>query len=209
MDPFKNLLAIVDKLLSPEGCPWDREQTFFNLQPYLLEEVHELLEAIDAMEGPKISEELGDVLYTLIFIAKLGEKQGLFTLNDSIRTLSEKLVRRHPHVFGSVKAETSEEIVKNWETIKKGEFKDRKSALDGIPPKLPALPKAQKIIRKINRAQKTKGKPFFASEEELGKKLWEILEMADGLSAEDALRRVCSQREKEFREREKTPEMGS
>ncbi len=195
MDEFNKLLAVADKLLSPEGCPWDREQTFFTLQPYLLEETHELIEAIDAQDGKKISEELGDVLYALIFIAKLGERDKLFNLNDSIRTVAEKLIRRHPHVFGNQKIDSTDEVVKNWDAIKKKEGK--KSPIEGIPPSLPALARAQKVIHKL----KLKKESTLASEEDLGERLWELIREADakGIDAESALRRTCLEQEAKFK----------
>lgn len=207
--PMKELLDIADRLLGPGGCPWDREQTFFTLQPYLLEEVHELIEAIDSQEGKAIAEELGDVLYALVFVAKLGEKEKKFTWEEALDLVCKKLIRRHPHVFGEVEAKNSEEIIRNWEEIKKQEYAHRKHILDGIPASLPSLAKAQKIIQKIRRAEKT-NKNFsneFDTEEALGEKFWELLEIADskGWNAEDVLRRTTQRREKAFRE--KTPEM--
>ena len=211
MREFQDLLTIADQLLGPNGCPWDREQTLFSLQPYLLEEMHELIEAIDSLDGAKMAEELGDVLYALVFVAKLGEGEQKFQLADAISGVCRKLIRRHPHVFGDVKAESSEEIIRNWEEIKKLEFKERKNILDGIPVSLPSLARAQKIIQKIRRAQKKKIECTLESEEELSEKLWELLEAAEwkGWNAEDALRRLTASREQAFREKEKTPEMGS
>lgn len=205
MHEWKELLAVADRLLGPNGCPWDKEQTFFTLQPYLLEEVHELIEAIDSLDGKEIAAELGDVLYTLIFVAKLGEIEKKFSLEEAIDHICKKLIRRHPHVFGDVKTESSEEIIRNWEEIKKQEFVDRKNPLDGIPASLPALARAQKIIHKISRAEKQR-KNFSSlceTEEEFGEKLWEMLEMADakGWNAEDILRRTSASYEKNFREK--------
>jgi uncharacterized protein YabN with tetrapyrrole methylase and pyrophosphatase domain len=211
MREFQNILEIADLLLGPNGCSWDREQTLFSLQPYLLEEMHELIEAIDSLDGSKMAEELGDVLYALVFVAKLGEKEDKFQLADAIEGVCQKLIRRHPHVFGNVKATSSEEIINNWEEIKKLEFKERKNILDGIPLSLPSLARAQKIIQKIRRSQKKKIECAFQTEEELGEKFWELLEAAEskGWNAEDVLRRVAARREEAFRQNEKTPETGS
>ena len=197
MVEFENLLEIANRLLGTGGCPWDREQTFFTLQPYLLEETHELIEAIDGKDPKKISEELGDVLYALIFIAKLGEKEGSFTFAESVRTVAEKLIRRHPHVFGEKKISSTEDVVNNWEEIKKQEGK--KSPIADIPPTLPALCRAQKVIHKLRKSE------IFKVEErnshEIGERLWDLVQEADaqGIDAESALRRVCLAEEKKHR----------
>lgn len=197
MEEFKKLIRIADRLLGPEGCPWDREQTFFTLQPYLLEETHELIEAIDAKDPSKISEELGDVLYALIFIAKLGEKEATFTLPDSIRLVSEKLIRRHPHVFGDKKISSTDEVVTNWEEVKKKEGK--KSPIDNIPPTLPALARAQKVIHKLRRAKSKVVEEKI--EDSIGQKLFDLVKEAEsqGLDAESALRRTCQNYEEKHR----------
>lgn len=187
MKEFSDLIEISEKLLGPEGCPWDREQTLRTLQPYLLEEVHELLEALDAQEGPQIAEELGDVFYTLVFIGQLGKQSKIFTLSQALQEVSEKLIRRHPHVFGEVQAATTAQIEQNWEKIKKQEGKG-----GGIPPTLPSLARAQKILIKLKRAQKGEGaEPI--TEGELGSALWELVKRAEvsGLDAESVLRRYA------------------
>lgn len=195
MEEFKKLLTIADQLLGPEGCPWDREQTFFTLQPYLLEETHELIEAIDLKNPSKISEELGDVLYALIFIAKLGEKEAAFTLPDSIRSVSEKLIRRHPHVFGDKKISSTEDVVDNWEEVKKKEGK--KSPIDNIPPSLPALARAQKVIHKLRKSPVIQEK----MDNDIGQQIFDLVKEADakGIDAESALRRVCLAYEEKHR----------
>ncbi len=119
MKEFDDLLLVANTLLGPEGCPWDRKQTMHSLQTYLLEETHELMEAIDSKDIKKMEEELGDALYTLIFTAKLAEKENLFSLSQVMCLVKEKLIRRHPHIFGNVKAESAEEVMRNWEEIKK------------------------------------------------------------------------------------------
>jgi MazG family protein len=196
---FTGLLEIAQRLMGPDGCPWDREQTFFTLQPYLLEETHELMEAIDELDSQKILEELGDVFYALIFIAKLAELEGRFTLSESLSAISEKLIRRHPHVFGDVQVSSIEEISKNWEEIKKTEKSQekRKKMFDGIPPSLPAIAKAQKMAKIL---RKRAGEPpatdvEFETEEELGENLWRLIAAAErkGMDAESALRRKLYQ----------------
>ena len=189
---FDELLQICDTLLGPNGCPWDKEQTLETLKPYLLEETHELLEALDLEENEKIQEELGDCFYTLIFLAKLGEQNGIFTLSEVFRISIEKLIRRHPHVFAKLKVESTDDVMKNWEEIKKKEGK--KSPIAGIPPSLPALARAQKIISKLRRAKKEPPlAPTVRSEEELGERLWGLVREAEslGIDAESALRRAC------------------
>lgn len=194
MKEFQKLLNIADTLLSPEGCAWDREQTLFSLQPYLLEETHELLEAIDSQQGEKMAEEWGDVLYALIFIARLAEQNNFFKIEAAMEQVCEKLIRRHPHVFGEKKAHSTDEIVQNWEEIKKKEGK--KDPIAGIPPTLPSLARAQKVIHKLRRAKSPliqKDSLSVSSEEELGQRLWELVQAADskGYDAESALRRAC------------------
>ncbi len=200
MEKFNELVAVAERLLGPGGCPWDREQTLFTLQPYLLEETHELIEAIDEGNHAKISEELGDVLYALIFIAKLEEKESQITLLDAIQNVVDKLIRRHPHVFGEEKIDSTQDVLSNWEKIKKGEGK--KHPIDGIPPSLPALARAQKVVGKMRRI--TKSAPVesaIASEEELGERFWNLVKEAEskGFDAESALRRTCLAREEKFK----------
>jgi tetrapyrrole methylase family protein/MazG family protein len=150
------LLAIADKLLGPEGCPWDKKQTKQSLKPYAIEEAYEVAEAIDEDDPKHLKEELGDLFYQIIFLSKLAEKEKLFTFDDVIKTLSEKLIRRHPHIFGDVKVADADEVVTNWEAIKKEEKKERKTLFDGIPKNLPPLLKAQKMIGLLERAQEKK-----------------------------------------------------
>jgi len=216
MKEFSKLLQLADTLLGPKGCPWDREQTFYSLQSYLLEEVHEVIEAIDDEEYDKLSEELGDLLYALIFVIKVAEKNKIFTAKDVIQKIHDKLVRRHPHVFGEIKIKKMYELYKQWEEIKKQEksHSNRKSELDGIPPTLPILSKAQKILGKIQKSDtsskknpeilKVKVDKKFESEEELGESLIKIILKAEksGFQVEDVLRRSLSKYETRFRESE-------
>jgi len=189
MKEFNDLLEVAEKLLAPGGCPWDREQTLFSLQPYLLEETHELIEAIDLEDPAKISEELGDVLYALIFIAKLGEQEASFRLSDSIQTVADKLIRRHPHIFAGKEIASTDDVVTNWEEIKKREGK--KSPIDDIPPTLPSLARAQKVIHKMRRSKERAVEEGIA--DDIGQKIWDLVREADsqGIDAESALRRTC------------------
>lgn len=190
---MNDLLDIAEKLLSPEGCAWDRQQTLETLKPYLLEEAHEVVEAIDLNDFGKIVEEVGDVLYALVFIAKLLEPKHNF--NDCVKAVSEKLVRRHPHVFGDLKGATVEEIKENWEKIKKQEGK--KSPIEGIAPTLPALSRSQKVIHKLKKEPLLKER----IEEGIGQKLWDLVKEAEelGIDAEGALRKVCLAYEQKHR----------
>lgn len=197
MQEFDELVRVSEALLAPDGCPWDREQTIFTLQPYLLEETHELLEAIDENSPQKIIEELGDVLYELIFIAKLGERDQKFSLKEAIHAIKEKLIRRHPHVFGEQTVESSHEVLKKWEEIKKKEGK--KNPIEGIPPSLPSLSRAQKVIGKLRRAKSKVAEEVL--EDSIGTKLWDIVKEAEekGIDAESELRRICLKFEENFK----------
>ena len=150
---FKALVEVIAILRSENGCPWDREQTHSSLKSTLLEETYETVEAIDSGEPDKLKEELGDLLLNIMLQAQIASEQQHFDIYDVIDTLTEKLIRRHPHVFGDVDVDNADEVVKNWEAIKKQEagYEDRKSALDGIPIALPALLRAQKIQKRAAR----------------------------------------------------------
>ncbi len=153
MEAFKKLIEIARKLNSPGGCPWDLKQTFKTLQPFIVEESHELLEAVDKEDDAETVEELADLLYVVIFYCMVAEREGRFTLDEVCNYESEKLVRRHPHVFGETVTEDPDEISRQWEKIKKEEKgkKERESVLDGIPKGLDLLARGQKVISKICR----------------------------------------------------------
>lgn len=149
---FEELLAIMRRLRGPGGCPWDAEQTHESLTRYLLEETYEVIEAIDMKSPEMLKEELGDLLLQPVFHSAIAEEAGAFTMTDVIQTLCDKLVRRHPHVFGDMVIRDSNAQIENWEQIKKEEKgEERRSALSGVPPHLPALLKAQKITEKASR----------------------------------------------------------
>jgi tetrapyrrole methylase family protein / MazG family protein len=149
---FNTLVEIMRRLRGPGGCPWDAEQTHESLTRYLLEESYEVIEAIEVKSNDHLKEELGDLLLQPVFHAAIAEESGTFTIDDVIKTLCDKLVRRHPHVFGDMNISDSNAQIENWEKIKKMEKGDeRKSALSGVPPQLPALLKAQKITEKAAR----------------------------------------------------------
>lgn len=149
---FDHLMNIMRKLRGPGGCPWDAEQTHESLTRYLLEETYEVIEAIDEKSPQHLKEELGDLLLQPVFHAAIAEESGKFTIDDIIGTLCEKLIRRHPHVFGDLEIKDSEAQIENWEKIKKLEKGDeRLSALSGVPDHLPALMRAHKISEKASR----------------------------------------------------------
>lgn len=142
---FRSFRKIIAALRGPGGCPWDQKQTHVSLKKYLLEEAYEVLDAIDSEDDGHLAEELGDVLLQILLHAQIGEDEGMFTIDDVIRGISEKMIRRHPHVFGKVSAETAEEVVTNWEQIKqleKGSTVEEKSIIDDVTKGLPGLMKA-------------------------------------------------------------------
>lgn len=141
-----DLIAIMDRLLSPGGCPWDREQTHESLVRYLIEESYEVIETIKDNEMNKLKEELGDLLLQIVFHAALAEREGYFAFADIAEFVSKKMQNRHPHVFGEMQLETSDDVMANWEKFKKKEGK--KYILEGIPKSLPALMRAEKLQEK-------------------------------------------------------------
>jgi MazG family protein len=153
---FERAVAIMERLRAPGGCPWDREQTFDSIKPYTLEETYEVLEAIDNRDWPELAGELGDLLLQVLFYAEIAKEQGSFSIDDVLDRLSTKLIHRHPHVFADVKADTSDEVKRNWEALKVEERKQRESGasgagkegrsiLAGVSSKTPALPEASKL----------------------------------------------------------------
>ena len=157
MTQFERLVDIMRKLRAPDGCPWDREQTHQTLKPYLIEEAYEVLDAIDANDDRALAEELGDVLLQVVFHAQVASEDDRFTVEDVARAISEKLERRHPHVFGDVKADTPEAVLKNWDAIKKEEKadkgEDQVGLLDDVPRHLPALMRAEVLQKQPSTAQ--------------------------------------------------------
>jgi MazG family protein len=157
---FERAVAIMARLRAPGGCPWDREQTFDSIKPYTLEETYEVLEAIDNQDWDELSGELGDLLLQVLFYSEMSKEQGTFSIDDVLDKLSAKLVRRHPHVFGDVQAETASEVIRNWEAIKAEEKKKRpavgeektakeaerpESVLGGVSSAMPSLLEAHKL----------------------------------------------------------------
>lgn len=147
---LERLIDIMKLLRSKEGCPWDREQTHESLKKYLIEETYEYLEVVDLDDKDRMCEELGDVLLQIVFHARIAEENGDFNIEDVINGVCEKMIHRHPHVFGDVSAETSSQVLKNWEEIKKREkgVKDQTSVLQDVPKNLPALMRSYKVQQK-------------------------------------------------------------
>jgi MazG family protein len=148
---FRQLCEVVARLRSPAGCPWDRVQTLETIKPYTLEETYELLEAIDARDDPAIVEELGDLLLQVVLDAQIGADEGRFDIVQVIERVTEKMIHRHPHVFGTAVAESIADVSHHWHEAK-GKEKPRSSALDGIPAALPQLARAVKLSKKAARA---------------------------------------------------------
>jgi MazG family protein len=145
--PFDALSELSARLRAPDGCPWDREQTFESLKTYIIEEAYEVVDAISGGDTAMLSAELGDLLFQIVFVAQIATEQGLFGIDEVCRGIQAKMVRRHPHVFGGVEVSGSADVVRNWETIKARE-RQEKGALAGVPRQLPALLKALRITEK-------------------------------------------------------------
>jgi tetrapyrrole methylase family protein/MazG family protein len=146
---FANLVKIIAKLRGPEGCPWDREQTHRSLRESLLEETYEVLDALDEGDGVKLREELGDLLLQIVMHAQLAAESGEFDIKDVIKDISTKLIRRHPHVFEEAQVCSAEEVIRNWEKIKKTERHPETSILASVPKQMPALAYSQKIQSRV------------------------------------------------------------
>jgi MazG family protein len=147
---FARLVEIMARLRSPEGCPWDREQTFDTIKPYLLEETYEVMDAIDARDWDGVADELGDLLLQVVFFSQMAQEAGHFDVTDALEAINGKLVRRHPHVFGEGEAKTAADVIRKWDDIKAAEraqnAKPRpKGLLAGVPRSLPALMEARQI----------------------------------------------------------------
>jgi MazG family protein len=145
-EEFERLIGIMARLRAPGGCPWDREQTFDSIKPYLLQESYEVMDAIDRQDWPELAGELGDLMLQAVFFSQMAAEEGHFTVKDALLSINEKLIRRHPHVFGEESAETAGEVLKRWDEIKAEEKEKKPSALlDAVPRALPALVEAEQI----------------------------------------------------------------
>ncbi len=148
---FSELVKIVAKLRSPEGCPWDRKQDRESLKPYLVEEFYEVIDAIEDNDADGTCEELGDLLFQIVLQSQLSKEEGTFDINDVVNGIASKMVRRHPHVFGDNKLKTSEDVTEWWDEHKKKEGKNKKSVMDRVPRSLPALVRAREIQLKATK----------------------------------------------------------
>jgi MazG family protein len=223
---FRRLVEIMAKLRSPDGCPWDREQSFDTIKPYLLEETYEVLDAIDARDWGGLREELGDLLLEAVFFGQMAAEEGHFTIADSLDAINEKLVRRHPHVFAKGDAKTADDVKKRWDEIKAEERKNKgapaKGLLGGVPRALPAIVEAQQIASRAAGAgfdwenpeqvidklheelaeleEARKGAPQEEIEDEIGDLFFVLVNLARFLKvdSEQALRKTNTKFRKRF-----------
>lgn len=224
MTPLEELIEIMAVLRSPEGCPWDKEQTHESIVPYLIEEAYEAVDAIERRDFDELKKELGDVLLQVLFHAQLAKEAGRWDIEDVAAATVVKLKHRHPHVFGAVQADTAKKVLANWEQIKREERKAQgsESMLDGIPNHLPALRKAKRVQEKVARVgfdwqhteevmakveeefrefrQAYESKVQDRIEDELGDLLFAIVNLARFLDAdpEDSLRRTIGKFTRRF-----------
>lgn len=221
---FARFLEVVRRLRSPEGCPWDRKQTVESMRAYLLEETYEALEAVDLRDDAELREELGDVFLIVTMMAYIKEQDGAFNVGDVLEHITEKLIRRHPHVFGTAAAGTAEEVKAQWDRIKTDvEGKAHPSALDGIPDGLPPLsrafemqrragrlgfdwdkpePAAQKIREEVDELSACADEDRMCVEDELGDVLFSVVNLARKLDVDPsvALHRANAKFRRRFRE---------
>jgi len=232
---FSRLVDIMARLRAPGGCPWDRAQSRDDLKSYLLEETYEVLDAIESGDPDKLREELGDLLLQVVFQAQISTEEGAFTIEDVAASINEKLVRRHPHVFGNAEVETKEQVLENWERIKREERREKEKPdglLSGVPASLPALLKAYRLQQKAagvgfdwDETEQVKEKVLeewgelqraIESEdrravmEEFGDLLFALVNFArfQGFDAEDALQRANTKFITRFHEVERLADSG-
>jgi NTP pyrophosphatase (non-canonical NTP hydrolase) len=210
--PISSLLRIMARLRAPDGCPWDQQQTHRTLRYHAVEETYELLDAIEANDDALMCEELGDLLLQIVFHAQLAAERGVFDFDDVCRILNEKLIRRHPHVFGQATARTASAVWAQWDQIKRqekaGTQHARISALDGIPRHLPALLQAEKLTKKGRKAgliPSSAAGSLRRTRLQLGRELFRLAEEAQarGWSAEFLLRQETRRQERALRRAER------
>ena len=208
---IKELLEIMARLRGPGGCPWDREQNHESLKWHAVEEVYELMEAIESGDDVELEEELGDLLLQVVFHCQLAKERGAFDFNAVSCRIADKLIRRHPHVFGDVRVKNVDQVWANWEKIKRAEKHGtrhaRESALDGIPRRLPALLRTEKLIKKARRAKlaEESASRTKLDRREIGRQLLALVKDAQskGWSAEDLLRAEAQRQERLWRHLER------
>lgn len=190
---FDDLVKIIERLRSPGGCPWDREQTHQSIRSSMIEEAYELVEAIDAGNGEKIADESGDVLLQVVLHAQIGKDNGEYDINDVTDMISKKMIHRHPHVFGEISVKNSDDVLTNWDAIKRAD-REQKSITDelkGVSAYIPTLIRAKKICKKAKKAGYAYNIPSVDAnnEEEFGKILFDIAVSAGekGIDPEVAL----------------------
>ncbi len=220
---LQELLKIMEKLRSEEGCPWDKEQTRESLKPFIIEEAYELIEAISVNDSEKIKEELGDLLFQIVFQSQIAKEKKEFEIPDIIETIGKKMITRHPHVFGAVSSITTEEVLSHWEEQKRREGKLRESILEGIPEALPSLLRAHRlqdraarvgfdwkkvedVLNKLDEEigelkEAVKIKKQNEIEDEIGDIFFMLVNISRfvGISPEDALRKTISKFISRFR----------
>jgi tetrapyrrole methylase family protein/MazG family protein len=178
---FQSLVEIIARLRGPDGCPWDKEQTHQTLRANLLAECYEVLEALDEGDAAKLSEELGDLLLQIVLHAQIAKDDGEFEIDDVIESIATKIIRRHPHIFGTAKVKDAEEVMHNWEALKKAERDEGESMLAGVPKDMPALAYAYEISRRAVRV----GFEWENIEGVIDKMAEEIKEIKDANSREE------------------------
>jgi tetrapyrrole methylase family protein/MazG family protein len=220
---LSELIAVMSALRGENGCPWDKEQTRESLKPFIVEEAYEVLEAIDEKDPEAIKEELGDLLFQIVFQCQIAKERGEFDMADVLEKIGKKMIARHPHVFGDADYKTSAEVLVNWEEQKKKEGKKRESLLDGVPKELPSLLRAHRlqdrasrvgfdwenvddVMRKLDEElaefrEALQGKKEEEIEDELGDIFFVLVNVSRfvGINPEDALRKTISKFISRFR----------
>ena len=212
--PIEELRAVMVRLRAPDGCPWDQEQDHRSIRLNAVEEVYELVDAIEAGDDVDMLEELGDLLLQVVFHAQMADERGAFNFDDIAQTITDKLIRRHPHVFGDAKVKDVDGVWNQWDAIKQkekvGTANERKSAFDGIPRHLPALMQAHEVAKKGRKQGLLPKGRRGGAKRALGEELFRLAQkaQANGWQAEALLRAETGRREKALRKKEKAGQRG-
>lgn len=202
---FEDLCKIIEQLRSPEGCPWDREQTHMSLKKHMIEEAYEAAETFDSGDGMKMADELGDVLLQIVLHAQIGKEAGEFTIDDVTQAVCKKMIDRHPHIFGSCTAETTEDVLNNWEEIKRRERGQKSifAEMEGVSLALPSLMRAEKLYKKARKA----GFEEIPDDESFGSKIFAAAAevVRNGCNPEEELEEFLKKYIKFFKNFEETP----